>query len=182
MRPNGHVAEWLRSGLQNRLPRFNSGRGLQASVAKRVEAGQMVRGGLCGLGKPRFDTLGRFQRRNGFVICGFRRASRLFPGSSAVEQPAVNRLVAGSNPARGATSIKVRSGRGLSGDEVYSEERGSSFSREGHNPFNARFSKRPAAAVARRRSGIKRASAEKARPLAFLPQGPESQRRESVIS
>jgi hypothetical protein len=32
----------------------------------------------------------------------FRRASRLFPGSSAVEQPAVNRLVAGSNPARGA--------------------------------------------------------------------------------
>ena len=27
----------------------------------------------------------------------------VFPGSSAVEQPAVNRLVAGSNPARGAT-------------------------------------------------------------------------------
>jgi hypothetical protein len=25
---DGHVAEWLRSGLQNRLPRFNSGRGL----------------------------------------------------------------------------------------------------------------------------------------------------------
>jgi hypothetical protein len=24
----GHVAEWLRSGLQNRLLRFNSGRGL----------------------------------------------------------------------------------------------------------------------------------------------------------
>jgi hypothetical protein len=30
----------------------------------------------------------------------------LFPGSSAVEQPAVNRLVAGSNPARGAKQIK----------------------------------------------------------------------------
>jgi hypothetical protein len=29
MPPYGHVAEWLRSGLQNRLPRFNSGRGLQ---------------------------------------------------------------------------------------------------------------------------------------------------------
>jgi hypothetical protein len=29
----------------------------------------------------------------------------LFPGSSAVEQPAVNRLVAGSNPARGANKI-----------------------------------------------------------------------------
>src|SRR5262245_49617158 len=27
----------------------------------------------------------------------------MFPGSSVVEQPAVNRLVAGSNPARGAT-------------------------------------------------------------------------------
>ena len=27
----GHVAEWLRSGLQNRIPRFNSGRGLQQS-------------------------------------------------------------------------------------------------------------------------------------------------------
>jgi hypothetical protein len=25
----GHVAEWLRSGLQIRVPRFNSGRGLQ---------------------------------------------------------------------------------------------------------------------------------------------------------
>src|SRR5579859_5512280 len=29
-----------------------------------------------------------------------------FPGSSVVEQPAVNRLVAGSNPARGATSVR----------------------------------------------------------------------------
>ena len=29
--PEGHVAEWLRSGLQNRLPRFNSGRGLQGN-------------------------------------------------------------------------------------------------------------------------------------------------------
>jgi hypothetical protein len=27
--PQGHVAEWLRNGLQNRGPRFNSGRGLQ---------------------------------------------------------------------------------------------------------------------------------------------------------
>jgi hypothetical protein len=30
------------------------------------------------------------------------RSTGLFPGSSVVEQPAVNRLVAGSNPARGA--------------------------------------------------------------------------------
>jgi hypothetical protein len=27
-RRNGHVAEWLRSGLQIRIPRFDSGRGL----------------------------------------------------------------------------------------------------------------------------------------------------------
>jgi hypothetical protein len=30
----------------------------------------------------------------------------VFPGSSVVEQPAVNRLVAGSNPARGAKVFK----------------------------------------------------------------------------
>ena len=30
VRMDGHVAEWLRSGLQNRLPRFNSGRGLHS--------------------------------------------------------------------------------------------------------------------------------------------------------
>ena len=53
-----------------------------------------------GAGPPAND----FQSVTGFVICGFHRASRLFPGSSAVEQPAVNRLVAGSNPARGANS------------------------------------------------------------------------------
>jgi hypothetical protein len=27
--PRGHVAEWLRNGLQNRVHQFNSGRGLQ---------------------------------------------------------------------------------------------------------------------------------------------------------
>jgi hypothetical protein len=35
--PDGHVAEWLRNGLQNRVPRFNSGRGLQPSQAQRRE-------------------------------------------------------------------------------------------------------------------------------------------------
>jgi hypothetical protein len=30
----GHVAEWLRNGLQNRVPRFNSGRGLQALMRR----------------------------------------------------------------------------------------------------------------------------------------------------
>ena len=89
----GHVAEWLRSGLQNRLPRFNSGRGLQSSLHRSR------------LGKPDESC---FQSRRGFVI-GKRiraRAAALFPGSSVVEQPAVNRLVAGSNPARGANKIK----------------------------------------------------------------------------
>jgi hypothetical protein len=32
------VAEWLRNGLQNRVPRFNSGRGLHPSLAQRVKA------------------------------------------------------------------------------------------------------------------------------------------------
>ena len=29
----GHVAEWLRNGLQNRVPRFNSGRGLHLQLS-----------------------------------------------------------------------------------------------------------------------------------------------------
>src|SRR6202034_2964334 len=36
----GHVAEWLRSGLQNRLPRFNSGRGLQPSLLRKPRLGE----------------------------------------------------------------------------------------------------------------------------------------------
>jgi hypothetical protein len=31
----GHVAEWLRNGLQNRVPRFNSGRGLHQYASAR---------------------------------------------------------------------------------------------------------------------------------------------------
>jgi hypothetical protein len=46
---NGHVAEWLRSGLQNRLPRFNSGRGLQLQIKKH----------------DRFRTMGDAQWRRG---------------------------------------------------------------------------------------------------------------------
>jgi hypothetical protein len=30
----GHVAEWLRTGLQNRVRRFNSGRGLHPLIAQ----------------------------------------------------------------------------------------------------------------------------------------------------
>ena len=39
------------------------------------------------------------------LLYALRAREVLFPGSSAVEQPAVNRLVAGSNPARGANKI-----------------------------------------------------------------------------
>ncbi len=46
-----------------------------------------------------------FAKRLGFVMRPLPQHG-LFPGSSVVEQPAVNRLVAGSNPARGATKIK----------------------------------------------------------------------------
>ena len=51
-----------------------------------------------------------FQSRRGFVIGKRAYAERAssFPGSSAVEQPAVNRLVAGSNPARGAKPSQVQ--------------------------------------------------------------------------
>lgn len=33
----GHVAEWLRSGLQNRLLRFNSGRGLHHFLPRFIQ-------------------------------------------------------------------------------------------------------------------------------------------------
>ena len=36
------------------------------------------------------------------AFCYSRTLARVVPGSSAVEQPAVNRLVDGSNPSRGA--------------------------------------------------------------------------------
>jgi hypothetical protein len=42
----GHVAEWLRSGLQNRLPRFNSGRGLQQILRARLERNSWQFGGV----------------------------------------------------------------------------------------------------------------------------------------
>jgi hypothetical protein len=41
-------------------------------------------------------------------LCYSRTLARVVPGSSAVEQPAVNRLVAGSNPARGANTKFAR--------------------------------------------------------------------------
>ncbi len=53
------------------------------------------------LPSPGKKCICRLASRKG--VCYRHRTSRaLFPGSSVVEQPAVNRLVAGSNPARGA--------------------------------------------------------------------------------
>ena len=57
---------------------------------------------------PALDTLPEpliwsFASLGGFVIRSIANALRLFLGSSAVEHSTVNRMVAGSNPARGAT-------------------------------------------------------------------------------
>jgi hypothetical protein len=41
----GHVAEWLRSGLQNRLHQFNSGRGLQSNPLRNQETVLFSRAG-----------------------------------------------------------------------------------------------------------------------------------------
>ena len=51
----GHVAEWLRNGLQNRVPRFNSGRGLHFGAAGPIslhQGARSVRGAVKGLGDP----------------------------------------------------------------------------------------------------------------------------------
>src|SRR6476620_6200568 len=48
-----------------------------------------------------------FASRSGFVIrCPRERLFRLFLGSSAVEHSTVNRMVVGSNPARGANFLQ----------------------------------------------------------------------------
>src|SRR5690606_28128025 len=57
-------------------------------------------------GKNRKIAKGALQIKKVFAIGTLVATSTPFPGSSAVEQPAVNRLVAGSNPARGANSFK----------------------------------------------------------------------------
>src|ERR1700742_4266368 len=57
----GHVAEWLRSGLQNRLRRFNSGRGLQQlyQYLRRVPS-QRAAGRFC----PARDSVGTLPPRH----------------------------------------------------------------------------------------------------------------------
>ena len=68
----GHVAEWLRTSLQNLVPRFNSGRGLQKlfTIPQRYN---------------RFEFLDlRFARVERFVICGALRA--ICPFSSVAQR------------------------------------------------------------------------------------------------
>jgi hypothetical protein len=94
------VAEWLRNGLQNRVPRFNSGRGLQTfPTALNPHVWAYL--------KSLESALAAFKPEPPLLYALAREPEALFPGSSAVEQPAVNRLVAGSNPARGAKLNQV---------------------------------------------------------------------------
>ncbi len=74
----GRVAEWLCSGLQIRVRRFNSGLGLH---------------------RPQVRAL---MWETEFLGLPYRLGRPLIRSSSAVEQPAVNRLVGGSNPSSGA--------------------------------------------------------------------------------
>jgi hypothetical protein len=88
--------------LANAVPivRRASGAGCPGDPPKMVAGGES--------GKIDFSRLGGFA--SGLALCytafATRRFNPLFPGSSVVEQPAVNRLVAGSNPARGANSTR----------------------------------------------------------------------------
>jgi hypothetical protein len=65
---DGHVAEWLRNGLQNRVPQFNSGRGLHRVPLRpqhtsrprahcETRAAHLLSGGWNSLGKELLDQL-----------------------------------------------------------------------------------------------------------------------------
>ena len=78
--------------LHIRLEQCSNARG---EVAQEPQSGKGERGSLS-LAVFLLETVLRF-------------AVQLFRGSSAVEQPAVNRLVVGSNPTRGAKIIRSKS-------------------------------------------------------------------------
>ena len=75
------MAEWLRSGLQSRGPRFDSGRGLQQSEKKSIKSSWRLAQAL---------------------IYPPHQYGNISPVAQLVEQTAVNRSVAGSSPAWGA--------------------------------------------------------------------------------
>jgi hypothetical protein len=85
----GHVAEWLRNGLQNRVPRFNSGRGLQrnqtlSSVAARPEICRQCFGSV---GKP-----GDCRKVTEYKENGHARRMRPHAPAVAMTAPAFMRL------------------------------------------------------------------------------------------
>ena len=84
------MAEWLCRGLQILVQRFDSASGLQDWTIGIPFVSIVARSGwLCYKAHPA-PTF--YERRNGPLI----------PGSSVVEQAAVNRLAGGSNPSPGA--------------------------------------------------------------------------------
>src|SRR5476649_1657417 len=90
----GLVAEWLCSGLQIRQCRFDSGPGLH--------------GPRCGI--TALASSGLLCQNSAPSQAEYRRPRpKLFRSSSAVEQATVNRRVAGSIPAFGATFATARS-------------------------------------------------------------------------
>ena len=70
--------------------------------------GRLVARRRCAAAPAAAAATSSFASRGAFVIA-VAGCFGLFPGSSVVEQPAVNRLVAGSNPARGAISLFCKS-------------------------------------------------------------------------
>jgi len=101
------------------------------------------------------------QREEAFVIAGCCRSEAMFRGSSVVEQPAVNRLVVGSNPTRGA-KLNQRLRRIFEGPK----NRKIAFWQHGwQHPAN--FSRQLAARVTRKRDGGLRAMATMAIVVIF---------------
>jgi hypothetical protein len=85
-------------GVQAPLRVFRVVSGLPRESCRAVAS---AKAGAMGFRIPR-----AFKGRQALLYAFRVREVLSFPGSSAVEQPAVNRLVAGSNPARGAKYIK----------------------------------------------------------------------------
>ena len=95
-----------RTACKTALPGFNSGRGLRKPFAQPALRRRAVAPATSiPVRHAAFKAGAALLYANALA-----RAAAMFPGSSVVEQPAVNRLVAGSNPARGAKINLIRGG------------------------------------------------------------------------
>ena len=114
-RPISSKATWrsgyapvCKTGYAGSIPAVASSRLSSAELRPRRAASPILRRfekGQAGPGIIAKLKVANLARRRSFVYALSVTACRAsFPGSSVVEQPAVNRLVAGSNPARGAKS------------------------------------------------------------------------------